>query len=180
MRRQFFRQTAYALLPCTLLLTAVLLVVSASLRTVRLQLSAMQANADMEMARVSAESSIAAGEHHLRTMLQDAPDDEAGSLSAEYFTSLCVTPSKTDSTYRMDVLWSDKQTGVCRVTATGQGHTTGAQVSLQADFELRSCKSSAGTSGSVMQTDAPDMSEHSPATCRSGLRLLGWRMLNEA
>ena len=179
MRRLFFRQKAYALLPCTLLLTAVLLVTSASLRTVRLQLNAMQANADMQMARVSAESSMVAAEHHLQTLVQDAPDDEESNLSAEYFTSLCVTPRKTESPYRLDVLWSDKQTGVCRVTATGQGHMTGAQISLQADFELRSCQSPAETAKSVMQTDMPDMPEYLPAACRSGLRLLSWRVLNE-
>jgi len=183
MRRQFTRQKAVALLPCALLLTVVSLAMSASLRAVRLQLNAMLAISDVQMARLSAESSMADGEHHLRTMLQAAPVEAEKNPAAEYFVSSCTMPTETDSHYRLDLLWSDRHTGVCRITATGQGRMTGTQVSLQADFELVGCKSPAESVESVTPVIPPgtsEMPEHLPESCRNGLRLISWRVLSEA
>lgn len=182
MRRRFIRQQAYALLPCALLLAAVLLTIGASLRTVRLQLNAMLVSADIQMARVSAESSMAAGEQHLRTTLKDVPDGEGSNPLAEHFASSCATPTELVSHYRLDLLWSDRKTGVCRITATGQGRMTGTQVSVQADFELGDCTSAAESAKPLISAIPPrtsDMPQHLPEICRNELRLISWRVLNE-
>ncbi len=174
-------QTGFALLPCFLLLVVVLMALSAAVRSSRLQQDAMQAAADLHLARVSTNASLGDAEHHLRQIFQAVPSVEEGNMPEQYAASACTGSEEQGARYRLDLLRSDEHTALCRVTATGAGRSVSMRV--QADFELAYCK--VGTApvtpaGQAAQNAPAQQNEAATSSCRREVRLLSWRMMDEA
>jgi Tfp pilus assembly protein PilX len=162
-------RAGFALLPCSLMLVVVLLALSASLRSMRLQQDATLANEDLRIARHAAESALADAEHDLRVAFQRGPANENPMPPAERFTSLCSGSHDPASRYQMALLWSDGRQAICQLTAHGRGRIASTPTHLQAEFRLRDCP-------------PPDPSltdDRSEASCHKEIQLLSWRTLEE-
>jgi Tfp pilus assembly protein PilX len=181
MIRPVTMQTGFALLPCSVLLVVVLMALSAAVRSSRLQQDAMQAAADLHLARVSANASLSDAEHHLREIFQAVPGLEEGSAPEQYAASACTGSEEQRGHYQLNLLSSDEHTALCRITATGAVRSV--SMSVQADFELAYCE--AGTAlvtptGQAAQNAPAQANEAATSSCKRGVRLLSWRMMGEA
>lgn len=179
MKRLRLRQGGFALVPCALLLTVVLLALSASLRAARQQLDAALAQSDLQRARLSADSSLTEAEHQLRSVFVASPDPGEARLPEEQLAQACTRAYSELSGYQMDLLRSDERTGVCRITAIRAGRSAGTHVRLQAEFALRACQPPTEPVEAVPLSEAAASSVAPPASCAGEVRLLSWRTLNE-
>ncbi|MEK0428388.1 MAG: hypothetical protein RL001_915 [Pseudomonadota bacterium] len=159
----------FALLPCSLMLVVVLLALSASLRSARLQQDATLANEDLRIARQAAESSLADAEHDLRVAFQRVTASENSISAPDRFTSLCSGSRDSLSRYQMSLLWSDGLLAICQLTAQGRGRIASTSIRLQAEFELSDCP--------LPDPSPPD--GNSEASCHKEIHLLSWRALEE-
>ncbi len=183
MSRTVFTQTGFALLPCSLLLTVVLLALSASLRSARQQLAVTPADADLQRARLSAESSLTEGEHHLRSRFKAVSADSDLSPTTDPLALSCSQPYSEQSGYQLDWVRSEDRTGVCRITASRAGRTAGTHIRLQAEFALSACQTYRPSAEPAPSTDSAtataERHEDSPVSCRREVRLLSWRTVHE-
>ena len=152
------------------MLSVVLLALSASLRSMRLQQDVTLGNEDLRIARQAAESSLADAEHALRVARQRVPASENPMSSAERFASLCIGSHDSLSRYQMALLWSDERQAICQLTAQGRGRIASTSVRLQAEFELSDCP----------LPDSAPPEDHRDTPCDQAIQLLSWRVLEEA
>ncbi|MFM8467881.1 MAG: hypothetical protein ACKOAO_10015 [Oxalobacteraceae bacterium] len=167
MSRIVLLRAGFALLPCSLMLAVILLALSASLRSTRLQQDATFISDDLRIARRAAESSLADAEQALRVAVQELPASEQRMPSAEGLRRLCDAPHDPLSRYQMALLWSDGRQAICQLTAQGKGRIPSTHISLQAEFALSDCP--------LLDPAPPD--DH--ASCQPSIQLLSWRALEE-
>jgi hypothetical protein len=182
MKRRCFTQAGFALLPCALLLTMVLLALSASLQSARQQLTITLAHADLHRTRLLAESSLAEGEHDLRSRFEAMSSAEDARSPEQQFALSCARTTSELSGYQLDLVHSDDLTALCRITASRTGRAQGTQISLQAEFELKACPQSDESAASKELeplTGLMVLGEDVLASCKGKVRLLSWRMLSE-
>ena len=179
MSRSVTEQTGFALLPCSLLLIVVLMSLSAAVRSSRLQQNATQAAADLYLSRVSAESSLAEAEIHLRDSFQKALSPEQGSAPNQPAASACTSAAEQAGRYRLDILRVDEHTALCRITATGTERRV--STSVQAEFVLVDCvarTASVISSEQTPQSTSGQTDEVASSLCKREVRLLSWRVLD--